>query len=98
MHLSSTGIILLLGLRFCVMGGEAEKKCDKNCDLFSEPICVKIKTSNENQMECTFPNDCFLEIYTCKAGKELEKKPGFCASSPYECYDIILNAVVPEEP
>ncbi|KAI8118332.1 hypothetical protein FF38_02049 [Lucilia cuprina] len=91
MHSATSCIILLFGLVFCVMGENDKSNCVKPCPRNFAPICTNIQIDGK-PFECTFPNDCYLDIYKCKNDiKELEQKPGTCGGYPPECADIVLN-------
>ncbi|KNC24273.1 hypothetical protein FF38_02052, partial [Lucilia cuprina] len=87
-------IILLLSQFFCVMGNNDISNCLKLCELVYKQICATIEDTEGNPIDCTFANDCILEMFTCINGKkEIGQKPGFCPALPLECNDIILGTL-----
>ncbi|KNC24285.1 hypothetical protein FF38_02048 [Lucilia cuprina] len=94
MHLAISCIIALLHFFFCVMGGEDNFHCIKPCPFVFKPICATIENPEGKLLDCTFPNDCFMRIFTCMYGKiELEHKPEHCKTYPSECVDIIMGTL-----
>ncbi|KNC24272.1 hypothetical protein FF38_02053 [Lucilia cuprina] len=86
MQLTSGYIILLMGL-FLVVTVKAndESDCRELCPLIYQPVCGTIKNSEGENVKCTFANECFLKIFTCRTKQELEQKPGSCADKNPQC-------------
>ncbi|KAI8118330.1 hypothetical protein FF38_02043 [Lucilia cuprina] len=84
-------IFLLFALLYGVMADDPSN-CVKFCPFDFKPICATIVNPEGSTLDCTFPNDCFLDIFTCAYGKkEMEQKPEICPAPPSECYDIVLG-------
>ncbi|XP_037807520.1 uncharacterized protein LOC119600984 [Lucilia sericata] len=94
MYLLTSCTILLLGLFCCVMGDNDKDKCLKPCPFVFKPVCGTIEDPQGKPLDCTFPNDCFLENFKCLYGKkEIAQKSKICQTFPPECIDIVLGVL-----
>ncbi|KAI8118328.1 hypothetical protein FF38_02042 [Lucilia cuprina] len=92
MHLTIIYIIFFLSLFFFVIADNNSTNCAKACPFVFKPICASIENKEKSQLNCTFPNDCYLDIYTCMVGKkELQQNPEVCLEDLPECANIVIS-------
>ncbi|XP_037807521.1 vasotab-like [Lucilia sericata] len=85
----TTGFIILLLSLFSIVMADDYDDCPVVCPLIYAPVCGTIQNLDGESVKCTFPNDCMLGAFTCRAKQELVKKRGPCKEKFEGCNEII---------